>query len=146
MSHAAAEAGEGKVATHARDRGCSSGIPRRRLRHSSQVPRLRRLVASHEPVAPVPSAVGEPILAGDLTVTDSQPLPSSKEQCKNGGWRTFGAFKNQGECVGIVRHRARQACIFERVAHGRPTFRGTYGIGADQVHAMRRCISRRISG
>jgi hypothetical protein len=31
------------------------------------------------------------------------PLPTAKEQCKNGGWRTFGdTFKNQGQCVAFV--------------------------------------------
>jgi DNA-binding beta-propeller fold protein YncE len=29
-------------------------------------------------------------------------LPTLKEQCKNGGWRTFGVFKNQGDCVSFV--------------------------------------------
>jgi hypothetical protein len=30
-------------------------------------------------------------------------LPTSKEQCKNGGWRNFGErFKNQGQCVAFV--------------------------------------------
>jgi hypothetical protein len=93
---------------------------------------------------PVTSAVGEPIRAGDITVTDAQPLPTSKQQCKNGGWRSFGAFKSQGDCVSFVRQRARQACIFERVAHGRPAFRAKYGSGAHLQHAMRRCIRQRI--
>jgi hypothetical protein len=39
---------------------------------------------------------------GDLTVVDAQPLPISTEQCKNGGWRDFGVFKNQGDCVSFV--------------------------------------------
>jgi hypothetical protein len=40
---------------------------------------------------------------GDFTVTDAQPsLPTSKDQCKNGGWRTYGVFKNQGSCVSFV--------------------------------------------
>jgi Beta-propeller repeat len=30
------------------------------------------------------------------------PLPTSKDQCKNGGWQTFGVFKNQGDCVSFV--------------------------------------------
>jgi hypothetical protein len=30
------------------------------------------------------------------------PFPTSKEQCKNGGWRTFRGFKNQGDCVRFV--------------------------------------------
>lgn len=25
-----------------------------------------------------------------------------KQQCKKGGWRAFGLFKNQGDCVGYV--------------------------------------------
>jgi hypothetical protein len=40
---------------------------------------------------------------GDLVVTDAQPSPTSKDQCKNGGWRNFGdTFKNQGQCVAFV--------------------------------------------
>jgi hypothetical protein len=29
-------------------------------------------------------------------------LPTTKEECKNGGWRDFGVFKNQGDCVSFV--------------------------------------------
>ena len=29
-------------------------------------------------------------------------LPTSKDECKNGGWKTFGVFKNQGDCVSFV--------------------------------------------
>jgi hypothetical protein len=28
--------------------------------------------------------------------------PTTKAQCKNGGWRDFGVFKNQGDCVSFV--------------------------------------------
>ena len=28
--------------------------------------------------------------------------PTSKEQCKNGGWRNFPQFKNQGQCIAFV--------------------------------------------
>jgi len=31
-----------------------------------------------------------------------QPLPTTKEQCFNGGWQTFKIFKNQGDCVSFV--------------------------------------------
>jgi hypothetical protein len=45
----------------------------------------------------------EPLIAGDIVVVDAPPLPTSKEQCKHGGWRTFGdTFKNQGQCVAFV--------------------------------------------
>jgi hypothetical protein len=43
-----------------------------------------------------------PILSGDIVVTDAQPFPTSKAECKNGGWRTFPGFKNQGDCVSFV--------------------------------------------
>lgn len=33
----------------------------------------------------------------------SQPtLPTSKSDCKNGGWQSFPGFKNQGDCVSFV--------------------------------------------
>jgi hypothetical protein len=32
--------------------------------------------------------------------------PTSKDQCKHGGWQTFNnpSFKNQGQCVAYVNH------------------------------------------
>jgi hypothetical protein len=38
----------------------------------------------------------------DLQVTDVQPFPTTKDECKNGGWRNYGTFKNQGDCVSFV--------------------------------------------
>jgi hypothetical protein len=43
-----------------------------------------------------------PITSGDITITDAQAFLTSKEQCKNGGWRTFGVFKTEGDCVSFV--------------------------------------------
>jgi hypothetical protein len=43
-----------------------------------------------------------PLVEGDITVHDAVPLPTSKDQCKNGGWLDFPDFKNQGECVSFV--------------------------------------------
>ncbi len=31
-----------------------------------------------------------------------QPSPTSKQQCKHGGWRSFPQFKNQGDCLSFV--------------------------------------------
>jgi hypothetical protein len=39
---------------------------------------------------------------GSLEVFDAPPLPTSKDQCKNGGWRNYPQFKNQGDCVSFV--------------------------------------------
>jgi hypothetical protein len=42
----------------------------------------------------------------DITLIDPPPppppLPTSKDQCKKGGWESFGIFKNQGDCVSFV--------------------------------------------
>ena len=35
------------------------------------------------------------------------PLPTTKEQCKNGGWRDFD-YTNQGQCISDVNRRNRQ--------------------------------------
>ena len=40
--------------------------------------------------------------SGDLVVVDGRALPISKDECKKGGWQTFGVFKNQGDCVSFV--------------------------------------------
>jgi len=80
---------------------------------------------------------------GDLTVADTRPLPTTKDQCRNGGWRTFGIFENQGDCVSSVTHQARQECIFIRATHGPPAFRAWYGSGPHKRHAMRRCVRQR---
>jgi hypothetical protein len=42
------------------------------------------------------------VVSGDVVVTDAPPLPTSTDQCKKGGWRTFGVFANQGDCVSFV--------------------------------------------
>jgi hypothetical protein len=38
---------------------------------------------------------------GRATVVDAPPLPTSKEQCRNGGWAQYG-FANQGQCIKFV--------------------------------------------
>ena len=41
--------------------------------------------------------------SGGVTIVDAPPVPTSKDQCKNGGWRNYGTtFKNQGQCVEFV--------------------------------------------
>jgi hypothetical protein len=39
---------------------------------------------------------------GRAVIFDAPPLPMSKDQCKDGGWRNFPQFKNQGDCVSFV--------------------------------------------
>ena len=77
---------------------------------------------------------------GDLVVTDAPAIPTSRDQCKNGGWSRYGTFANQGECVRFVRDKARQRCVFERAAHDVAAFRARYGTGFPEEHAMRHCV------
>ena len=38
-----------------------------------------------------------------IAVGPPAPVPATKDQCKNGGWRDFGpGFKNQGQCVSFL--------------------------------------------
>jgi hypothetical protein len=76
----------------------------------------------------------------NMTVTDAL---ATKAQCRRGGWITFG-FSSHAACNAFVLERARQACIFERVAHGVTAFRAKYGIGPQQQLAMWACVHRRI--
>jgi hypothetical protein len=51
---------------------------------------------------PPPSPFTFLLFGGDIVVVDAPPLPTSTDQCANGGWQTFGVFKNQGDCVSFV--------------------------------------------
>jgi hypothetical protein len=44
---------------------------------------------------------------GRATVFDAPVLPTSQDQCKEGGWQTFEVFKNQGDCVSFVATRGK---------------------------------------
>jgi hypothetical protein len=48
---------------------------------------------------------------GSLRVTANvvQCFPATKDQCKNGGWASYGIFKNQGDCVSYVATGGRNA-------------------------------------
>jgi hypothetical protein len=48
-----------------------------------------------------PLNLGNGFLVDGLSLSSSA-RPTSKDQCKNGGWQTFDGFKNQGECVSFV--------------------------------------------
>jgi hypothetical protein len=56
-----------------------------------------------------PSTVFErPDTVGDVTVIDAQSLPTSKDRCKDGGWRSFGVFRSQGDCVSFVASKGKK--------------------------------------
>jgi hypothetical protein len=40
-------------------------------------------------------------------VRPCQPKPGTKEECSNGGWRSFPGLKNQGDCVSFVTTRGK---------------------------------------
>jgi hypothetical protein len=49
-----------------------------------------------------PLSGGHQLTDGHAAIFDAPVLPTSKDQCKNGGWRNFPQFKNQGDCVSFV--------------------------------------------
>jgi hypothetical protein len=52
--------------------------------------------------SPFTTGLTDTLTNGRATVFDAPPLPTSKEQCRHGGWRNFPQFKNQGDCVSFV--------------------------------------------
>jgi hypothetical protein len=59
-------------------------------------------VSTPSPCVPFPGMVDFPVSSGNVVVADAPALPVSKAQCKDGGWRAYGVFKNQGDCVSFV--------------------------------------------
>ena len=55
-------------------------------------------------VPKTPPAVPTAAQPADIAVRAAPAAPTSKDQCKHGGWRDFPAlgFKNQGDCVSYV--------------------------------------------
>jgi hypothetical protein len=49
-----------------------------------------------------PQAPLATLFPGRAVVFDAPVLPTSKDQCKDGGWKNFPQFKNQGDCVSFV--------------------------------------------
>jgi hypothetical protein len=45
------------------------------------------------------------VTSGQIVIVDAPPLPTSKDQCKNGGWRRYG-FKSQGACIAFIERGA----------------------------------------
>jgi hypothetical protein len=58
-------------------------------------------VPTSPPCTEQPAGAGFVSPEGEITVIDAQPLPTSKDQCKNGGWQQLG-FGTQGQCVAFV--------------------------------------------
>ena len=52
--------------------------------------------------SPLNSPFQSTLVNGRAVVFDAPPLPTSKDQCKNGGWRNFPQFTNQGDCVSFI--------------------------------------------
>jgi hypothetical protein len=67
---------------------------------SLTVNRIKYAVATAGIIGSV-GAISVASAASPKTSTNSGPSLTgyTKDQCKNGGWQTFGVFKNQGDCV-----------------------------------------------
>jgi DNA-binding beta-propeller fold protein YncE len=53
------------------------------------------------PKSPATVAAGRGPAFG-IAVTPLPRVPTSKDQCKNGGWHNFAQFRSQGDCVSLV--------------------------------------------
>ena len=63
------------------------------------------ILTTGDPVGP-PGSVGE-VFTMSATLTIPSPVPTNKDQCKNGGWQNLAddqgePFANQGQCVSFV--------------------------------------------
>ena len=94
-------------ASHTRDRAWRRGSTRARRAGNDDKMGARGV---RRPLGPLRARRSTQILlgvtniggVGDLAFT---PLPTSKDQCKDGGWQRFSfprAFKNQGDCIQFV--------------------------------------------
>lgn len=73
---------------------------------AEQSPRIVRTVLFRSAGAAVPADAGNGFLFDNLSLSSGPTLltPSTKDQCKNNGWKQFNApvFKNQGDCVSFM--------------------------------------------
>jgi hypothetical protein len=51
-----------------------------------------------------PPTVGAGLDPEGIAISPPASAPTTKAQCKDGGWRDFPQFKNQGECIAFVNH------------------------------------------
>jgi hypothetical protein len=51
---------------------------------------------------PLGPTYADPFFDGNVVIFDTPTVPTSKDQCRNGGWRNFPGFKNEGDCVSYV--------------------------------------------
>ena len=75
-------------------------------------------------------------------------VPTTKDQCKNGGWRNFGVFKNQGDCVSFVATGGKNppAGYEPRVASRRDTRRAMSQENVELVRRPSMLLQRRLGG
>lgn len=68
--------------------------------NAEQTPRIVKTVIFRTGGGAAPGTVGNGYLVDNLSLSSSTPL-NDKNQCKNGGWETYG-FRNQGLCIQYV--------------------------------------------
>jgi hypothetical protein len=85
-----------------------------------------KIEGSNRPAPPVGATeipeLDNPSLLGNISATLSPALPTTKAQCKKGGWKQFRnpSFKNQGQCVKFVNHHgAKSKGKADEKSHGK---------------------------
>ena len=73
--------------------------------NGNQVPSVSKMLF-RESGTSNPANLGNGFLVDGVSLASSVLVgpPTSKDQCKNGGWQTFNnpTFRNQGDCVSYV--------------------------------------------
>jgi hypothetical protein len=64
----------------------------------SSIPTLR----APTDCSPLIGGLTDTLTNGRAVVFDAPLAPTSRDQCKDGGWRNYQQFKNQGDCVSYV--------------------------------------------
>ena len=72
-----------------------------RITGGTSGPRVIALASTSSPTdcAFYPPVSAAEVIEGDIAIVDAPARPTSKAQCKNGGWQAFAIFRNQGECI-----------------------------------------------
>jgi ketosteroid isomerase-like protein len=80
----------------------------------------------------------------DFTVIDAHRLPPAKDQCKNDGWRIYGTFRNQVDCVSFVATGGKNPSgPWRRGSHPRDTGRAMSQENLDVLRRMLRAFNER---
>jgi len=100
-SPASVYAGEGPSDVAVTPDGKSAYVTNANFGHGNTISQYDINPASGALTPKSPATIASGTQPVQIAVTTPPRVPTSKAQCKHGGWRRFG-FKNQGQCIAFV--------------------------------------------